>query len=51
MKADKKIRPLSETTAELERKYYIENLKQNYGLKKVLSEIKHSIDDINKKID
>lgn len=51
MKPYKKVRPLSDTATELKRKRHLANLKQIYGLRKDLSEIKHSIEDIAVKID
>ena len=50
-KSNKKDQPLSDTAAALEKKHYIANLKQNYGLRKDMIDIKHFIDDLKTQID
>lgn len=51
MNTNKTTRTLLDIATEIKRQYYITNHKQNYGLRKALCEIQHSIDDIKKKID
>jgi hypothetical protein len=51
MKHHREIQPLPDIATEIEKKDYLARLKQSYGVRKALSEIKHSIDDINTKID